>query len=338
MRYVEFPAGSHGGASKVSVLGFGCSALMGRAGRRESLAALSAAMDAGVNFFDTARSYGYGQSESLLGEFLHVNRRETIISTKFGIMPAANMRFKQKLKPIARAVVRRIPAMRSLARTAAVGSFVPVQFSIEVLRESFHTSLRELRTDYVDILLLHAAPVSVLHQHDLLEAMERLVTEGKVRMAGISGGIDTMQATFSSRHPVLRTAQLPVNLSNLFFTQETKAAAKTGMFLVANHPFGGPGGVSVTSESVARLAQNADLPDDLKLKLTDDSIPKSQLMSEVLLNAILDHTGIASVMPSMVHLENLRRNVRAIEHCRFTSEEIACLRETLINAPVSHSD
>jgi aryl-alcohol dehydrogenase-like predicted oxidoreductase len=53
-----------------SVLGFGCSAVLGRAGRRASLAALGAAYEAGITFYDTARSYGYGESEALLGEFL----------------------------------------------------------------------------------------------------------------------------------------------------------------------------------------------------------------------------------------------------------------------------
>ena len=51
-------------------VGFGCSALLGRTGRTESLRALAAAWDEGIRFFDIARSYGYGEAEALLGEFL----------------------------------------------------------------------------------------------------------------------------------------------------------------------------------------------------------------------------------------------------------------------------
>ena len=78
------------GGPKASQLGLGCAAIMGRVGRRESLAALGAAWDAGINFFDTARSYGYGESEALLGGFLRGNRRsQAVVCTKFGILPAA---------------------------------------------------------------------------------------------------------------------------------------------------------------------------------------------------------------------------------------------------------
>ena len=71
MRYVSLP----NGGPDVSVLGLGCAAMMGSAGRHESLVALAAAYDSGINFFDTARSYGYGASEGLLGEFCAGRRR-----------------------------------------------------------------------------------------------------------------------------------------------------------------------------------------------------------------------------------------------------------------------
>lgn len=60
---------------RVSVLGLGCAAMLGRAGRRDSLAALGAAYDAGITFYDTARSYGYGACEGLLGEFFAGKKR-----------------------------------------------------------------------------------------------------------------------------------------------------------------------------------------------------------------------------------------------------------------------
>ena len=90
MRYVDLPIPSGGMAAQVSVLGFGCAALMGRVGRRDSLAALAAAQDAGINFFDTARSYGYGESEALLGQFLTgsiaADRMASDMNVVFGVM------------------------------------------------------------------------------------------------------------------------------------------------------------------------------------------------------------------------------------------------------------
>jgi aryl-alcohol dehydrogenase-like predicted oxidoreductase len=56
--------------------------------RKESLAALGAAHEAGITFYDTAWSYGCGESEALLGEFLRMRRESVVVSTKFGILPA----------------------------------------------------------------------------------------------------------------------------------------------------------------------------------------------------------------------------------------------------------
>ena len=142
--------------NKVSVLGLGCAAMLGRAGRRESLAALGAAYEAGINFFDTARSYGYGACEGLLGEFFAGERRDSIVlCTKFGILPGNPGGWKNKVKPLARAVLKVVPQLRGAVRKQAADQFTPGQFSVATLRSSFETSLRELKTDYVDILLMH---------------------------------------------------------------------------------------------------------------------------------------------------------------------------------------
>ncbi len=72
--------------TRTPILGFGCSAVMGRVSRKASLAALTAAYDCGIIFYDTARSYGYGESEALLGEFFRGRRDQVLLSTKFGIL------------------------------------------------------------------------------------------------------------------------------------------------------------------------------------------------------------------------------------------------------------
>ena len=92
--------------AKLSVLGFGCAAMGGRSSRKDSLTAIGAAWDAGITFYDTARSYGYGQSEGLVGEFLRSKRDLAVIRTKFGILPAAQGGWKQKLKPLARGALK----------------------------------------------------------------------------------------------------------------------------------------------------------------------------------------------------------------------------------------
>src|SRR6202789_2700171 len=97
---------------RTPALGFGCSAVLGRVGRKASLAALAAAYDAGITFYDTARSYGYGESEALLGEFLRSRRDSVVLSTKFGIVPIQVGLFKKTLKPLARKLLQLAPVAR----------------------------------------------------------------------------------------------------------------------------------------------------------------------------------------------------------------------------------
>jgi aryl-alcohol dehydrogenase-like predicted oxidoreductase len=321
MRYVSMGLGG----PDVSVLGLGCSAMLGRTGRRESLAALGAAWDAGITFYDTARSYGYGESEGLLGEFFAGERRQkAVICTKFGIVPAAR-NWKQRVKPLAQAVVKLFPGLRGVARRQAAGQMVVGDFSVGLLHSSLETSLRALRTDYVDMLLMHAAPMSALQQDDLLGELQRLVEAGKVRAAGISGERDVIAASFAQRPHGLTTAQFAMNVLQMDIADETAKAAQEGWFLVANHPFGGPVGVSECRPRIEAMREDASLPAALHEKLT----PDPQLMPEVLLNAILSGTGVHAVIPAMMLPAHLAGNVRAVEECRFTAEELAMLREAL---------
>jgi aryl-alcohol dehydrogenase-like predicted oxidoreductase len=319
MRYVS----PGDGLPEVSVLGLGCAAIMGRSSRRESHAALGAAFDAGINFFDTARSYGYGASEGLLGDFLRGRRDRAVVCTKFGILPAA-AGWKQAVKPLARNVIRLFPGLRKAAQRQAGDLFTPGQFSVEVLRSSFDTSLRELKTDYVDMLLMHAAPLSVLEQDDLLDELARLVAAGKVRMAGISGELDVIAATFAQRPAILRTAQFACNLHHLDFLGHT---SDTGMFLVANHPFDGPSGVAETAARIAALRTSPVLPPEVRAKLGPAD---PQLLPEIVLNSILAGTGVGAVIPAMMNPKHLASNCRAIDTCRFTEQELIQLRNALL--------
>jgi len=310
------------GGPEVSELGLGCAAMMGSVGRRDSLRALAAAWDAGITLYDTARSYGYGESESLLGEFLLGERRSrAVISTKFGILPAARGG-KQRVKPLAQAVVRAIPALRGVAQRQAAAQLVQGDFSVDLLRTSLEASLRALKTDYVDLLLMHAAPITALENDGLLEAMERLVEEGKARMAGISGEHEVVQAAFAKRPPTLTTAQFALGPGSMSFASAAREAAGQGWFLVANRPFGGAAGARECEKRIAAMRADASLPDQLRAKLE----PDAGLMPEVALNMILRGTGVHAVIPAMMRLEHLAANVRAVEQCRFNDEELELLR------------
>lgn len=310
-----------------STLGFGCSALLGRSGRRASLRALAAAWEAGITLYDTARAYGYGESEAILGEFLAGRRERAVIATKFGITPVRPPLWKRLAKPAARALIALAPSMRAAVRKQAGRQFVEGQFSVAVLTESIHLSLRKLRTDYVDLLFLHAAPASVLQQDDLLDAMERLVDSGKVRAAGISADTASIRAALDRKSSPLRVLQFPCNLFD-FSAPELIAAHpnSSGMGAIANHPFGGVTRVRQSREILARIAAAPEVEPGLREKLgsVDDGV-----LADVVLNMILSRSPINAVVPAMMRLDHLARNVAAITTSRFTPDEINLLRNRI---------
>ena len=317
----------------VSVIGLGCAAMLGRAGRRESLAALGSAYDAGITFYDTARSYGYGACEGLLGEFFTPSRRSSVVlCTKFGILPGNPGGWKQKVKPLARAVLGVVPQLRGMVRKHAADQFTPGQFSVATLRSSFETSLRELKTDYVDTLLMHGPPASVLQDEDILEELRRLVDTGKVRLAGVSAEGEVIRTVFGKHSPVLQAAQFPMNPFSMHLASQTLDAAKS-LMLIANHPFGGAEGIARCRTLIDRLRQDPAVPQTLREKL---NAPDEGLLPEFVLNSIICDTGVSVVIPSMMKPTHLHANISAMDRCRFTPSELQLIRHSLAASPQSH--
>lgn len=135
----------------VSVIGLGCNnfgRVVDLAGTR---AVVDAALDAGINFLDTAERYGGGDSERFLGEALRGRRAEVVLATKFGGGPPGG-------------------AARGTA---------------EYIRNAVTGSLERLQTDYLDLLYYHA-PDGVTPIAETLAALHELVEQGTVRAIGCS--------------------------------------------------------------------------------------------------------------------------------------------------------
>jgi len=306
-------------------VGFGCSALLGRSGRTESLRALAAAWDHGIRFFDTARSYGYGESEALLGEFLQGRRDQAIVATKFGILAEAQSGWKQVARSAARRLIAVVPSARSLVRRGVATQLSSGRFTIPVLHQSIDESLRKLRTDRVDMLFLHDAPSSVLDQDDLLGAMGRLVEAGKVRVAGLSAEPEVVKLAAERRTQPLRAMEFPCNVFDRSAAGFAKRSASQ-YALVANHPYGGVTRVQRCRDILLALAQQQALGAVLREKL---GTLKDAVFADVVLNVILRDSGIHVVVPAMMRVEHILANVRAVEQSRFDSQEIAQIRQAL---------
>lgn len=140
------------GSLRVSVVGLGCNNFGGRLDEAGTGRVVHAALDAGINFFDTADIYGGGgRSEEFLGRALGAHRSDVLIATKFGMQ---------------------MDEQRTGARP-------------EYVRAAAEDSLRRLGTDHIDLYQLHQPDPSVPIA-DTLGAMNELVTVGKVREIGCS--------------------------------------------------------------------------------------------------------------------------------------------------------
>jgi aryl-alcohol dehydrogenase-like predicted oxidoreductase len=156
------------GALEVSVVGLGCNNFGGRIDEPATTAVVDAALDAGINFFDTADIYGGTHSEEFLGRALGARRDEVIVATKFG-MPLDD------------------------ERKGASAAYV---------RRAVEDSLRRLGTDRIDLYQLHA-PDESTPIDETLGALDELVQAGKVREIGCSNfsaeQIDAATTTSSDR-------------------------------------------------------------------------------------------------------------------------------------------
>lgn len=125
----------------------------GNVQEEELIAAVHAALDAGVTFFDTADTYGLGQSEKTLAKGLGSHRQEVVIESKFGVRVGGGQ-----------TVYDNSPAY---------------------IRQALEASLQRLGTDYIDVYLIHyrdgKTPIG-----DVVATLEALKAEGKIRYYGLS--------------------------------------------------------------------------------------------------------------------------------------------------------
>jgi D-threo-aldose 1-dehydrogenase len=194
-----------------SRLAFGSALLMGKLGRRESLRLLEVAHESGITHFDTARAYGYGEAESALGEFLSGRRDAVTVTTKLGIAPPPGSRGLHVAKSLGRAAARGAPVLRRFMRRGAEMLSHGGRFDPPDARRSLEASLRELRTDHVDVLLLHECRPADLETEGLLDFLQEAVREGKVRYFGVATDSESTRAILSDRPQFAQVAQFANN-------------------------------------------------------------------------------------------------------------------------------
>jgi aryl-alcohol dehydrogenase-like predicted oxidoreductase len=306
MRYV--PLGGSG--LKVSVVGLGCNAFGARIDAEQTQSVVDAAIDHGINFFDTSDSYGDGDSEHLLGRALGPRREDVVVATKFGM------------------------GRRAYDDDVAHGSR-------RYIRRSVEASLRRLGTDYIDLYQLHR-PDPVTPMQETLQTMSELVAEGKVRYLG-SSNLTAWQVTDASW--IARTcgterfisAQNEYSLYNRLAEAELSPACQAaGVGLLPYFPLAyglltgkyrrgeaAPEGTRLSAPNQAKRLENADW--DRIEALQSFAAERDVSLLELAIAGLAAQPAVASVISGATRPEQVASNVAALRWTP-TEQDLEALR------------
>ncbi|MDQ6608369.1 MAG: aldo/keto reductase [Bacteroidota bacterium] len=286
---IGFGAWAIGGAAKVGETPIG----WGDADDASSRKAILAAIDAGINFFDTADFYGLGHSEKLLGEVLK-DHQNMIIATKVG--------------------------------HRSIDDKIVLDYSKEYIIKACEESLKRLGRETIDYYQLHSARIANLQDGECTEAMESLKQQGKIRYWGLS--LNTFhpqaEADYLIDNGMGDGFQLVFNLINQRALDTIKKAAAKGYGIIARMPlqFG-----LLTGKFSSQTAFAKD--DHRNFRLTPDIIQKTTDLLEgkvwsigkeaglnatqVALSYIVSFTEISTIIPGIRTAEQVHQNTQGLK-------------------------
>lgn len=302
---------------------------MGKVSASDAIGLLHAAFDEGINFFDTADSYGKGKSEELLGQALRDRRDRVIIASKAGYRVSAAAGWALRIKPLLRPLIASASWMKRAVRQARAAQ-KPQDFSPEHLAHAVESSLRRLQTDYLDLLQLHNPPLEALQRGDLFEALERLKEQGKIRYYGVSCR-SVKDAEPSMGSPGVSSIQVPVSLMEQGAIGATLPRAKRkGIGVIARQPLAS-GFLARPVEEVQPDLTAIDQPqaeERLEMARRYQFLRNAKRpLAEAALRFVLQQEDVAVTLVGTSSLRHLRANVGVLEAPPLTEEEIAAVRE-----------
>jgi D-threo-aldose 1-dehydrogenase len=311
-------------ASQPIRVGFGCGSLMGGRHRVASLRSLQATIDCGIAYFDTARMYGSGTAEGLLGELTPRIRDNIVIVSKAGILPSSRSFPLRVLGRGVREIWKAMPQLKThlplpRALSPRFGMFKPAE-----LRASIETSLRELKTNYLDILLLHEVKPADLDDPQVLALLRNLQSEGKIREFGIATGIEETLQIAETRPAFSRVMQVP---SSIWDANVTRLPAKPNSLIVTHSCFG-----KTLHELRHRLSTDSAFAQRWTSVLQISSSDTAAMAQLLLAHALrANSTGI--VLFSSSDPSNIAANVRTAKDGPLFTAQLERLPKVLCQGP-----
>ncbi|MCR2805654.1 aldo/keto reductase [Paenibacillus soyae] len=234
---------------------------------------LNAVLDAGINFIDT--SYDYGRSEEFIGRFISHRREEYYLATKCGCTLVDHGDHDE----------------------------TPHVWTRDNLLHNIETSLKRMKTDYVDLLQLHGPTVRQTEEGELVDALREIQASGKARWIGISSYLPHLPSYVDSG--VFDTFQLPYSALEREHEQWLTRAAATGAGIIVR------GGVGQGEPGHGR--GSADRWAVWEQARLDELLEQGETRTGLLLRYTLSHPDMSTTIVGTKNPLHLAENLRFAE-------------------------
>ncbi len=297
--------------------------MWGGADRKDALKALDAAISNGMTTIDTAPAYGFGLSEELVGEAIKGKRNRVQILTKYGLR--WNIKKGQFFFPTFDNAGNPIDMYRYAGKESVI--------------EECENSLKRLKTDYIDLYQIHwpdpTTPIS-----ETMEAVEKLIQQGKIRVAGVCN-YDVEQLKEATRTLSVASNQVPYSMVRRDIEKDlVPYCLASQIAIIAYSPlqrglltgkikpgyvFGeGDTRPSTPHYREPNLSRILHFLDELKPLAEDRKVTLAQLV----LNWTLQQPGITCVLAGARNEEQVRENLGATRFM-LSAEEIKTINQKL---------
>ncbi|MEH7441781.1 aldo/keto reductase [Bacillus sp. JJ1122] len=283
----------------VSEIGLGCMSL--GTDQKKAQAVIDAALEEGVNYFDTADLYDFGENEQIVGQALKNVRDQVIIATKAGN--------------------RWTEAKDSWTWDPSKG----------YIKEAVKQSLKRLNTDYIDLYQLHGGTIED-NIEQTIEAFEELKTEGFIRHYGISSIRPNVIREYIDKSNI-------VSVMMQYSILDRRAEEEAIPLLQENHISIVTRGTvakgllsdSMLNKAAQSIKKNGYLEysfDELQEILPElkEKLASSRSLAEVAIQYNLAQSAVASIVAGASSPEQIRENARAASSQPLSAEEIKLIQ------------
>lgn len=307
----------------ISEVGFGVWSVStdwwGKVSEEDAIALLRRAFDLGINFFDTADTYGDGLGETILAKALGERRSEIVIGTKFGYDLEA-------------------------VRKPGQHQERPQSWEPGFVRKACEASLRRLGTDHIDLYQMHNARLSAIARDDTLGALEDLQRQGKMRNYGVAIGPDL--GWQAEGLYTIRQRRCPAQIIYSILEQDPAldfiAAAQeeqVGLLTRVPHASGMLDGTYTADTVVEKMPfEKGDHRSFRRMKWMTDSIhklkqidflfkDKQATVGQIAIKFCLQPKIVASCLPTITKVTQLEEYVAAVDIADLPAEELKLVGE-----------